>query len=132
MDDWHEEGAPVDAALLAATERAIGVALPAPLRAFWARHNGGWPEDDEPHPLGVHGYVPLGDGPTCAVALHGDLVEANPDFAGLIPFAYDAGGNTFLAPRAGSVGRPVLWLHQEGAAVALDHPLEALLPPDAC
>ncbi|WP_430781414.1 SMI1/KNR4 family protein [Actinoplanes sp. G11-F43] len=129
MIAWHNEGPPVTASMLRQVERDLGVTFPALLRAFYRHHNGGWPTTDEAHPLGVHGYFPIGAGETSLAGTYAALVGAAPRLTGLIPFAYDAGGNTFLAPGRDDGARPVLWLHQENEAVVLEHALDALLPP---
>ncbi|MEV7972324.1 SMI1/KNR4 family protein [Cellulomonas sp. NPDC089187] len=128
-NEWHEDGPPVTVEDIAAAERAIGVRFPAALRAFYLEHNGGSPVDSAPHPLGVHGYEPLGTRGDL-VQLHGDLSEISDEARAFIPFAYDAGGASFLAPSADDPDpRPALFFVDGGDLERIDHPLEALLPP---
>lgn len=126
----HDDGPPVTDAAIGRVERGLGVVLPDRLRAFYLSHNGGWPKTDETHPLGVHGYIPIGDTETSMLRTALTLTEADDRLAGLIPFAYDAGGDIFLTPGGRPTGtRPVLWPAQENHAVTLDHSLNDLLPP---
>lgn len=114
--------------MLRQVKRDLDVTFPMLLWDFYRVHNGGWPVTDEVHPLGVHGYFPIGAAETSLVGMHTALVGVAPELDGLIPFAYDAGGNAFLVSGRDDDARPVLWLHQENEAIVLDHDLGTLLP----
>lgn len=132
---WGGDGPTVDDAVIDTAERTMGVRFPRELRAFYLDHNGGWPEDeddDRQHPF-VHGYTPIGDpgDDTCLVGLAALLAEQDKQLAGLIPFAYDAGGNILLSPRQ-ETARPVplIWLPQTGDLELCEGwVLADLLPP---
>jgi hypothetical protein len=133
---WGGAGPSVDDIDIDAAEHALGVRFPLALRAFYLAHNGGWPDDEEgvaPHPF-VHGYTPIGDpvDDACLVGLAVLLGEQDARLSGLIPFAYDAGGNTILSPgRDAASPAPMIWLPQTDDLEPCDGwTLTALLPTE--
>jgi hypothetical protein len=110
-------GGVLSANVLADAELAIGATLPAELRNFMLRFNGGLPyPEDIPESVSIHVRLRWNDGSPAikygrsanlerVYRVEGepavDLVRANRDFRGRIPedtitFGYDAGGNQFL------------------------------------
>jgi hypothetical protein len=114
----NRSGGPLDEVTLSLAEMEMGTKLPAELRDFMLRFNGGLPVPNNiPEDISVH--VRLRWKPSSAAAarsgrntnleriyrINGDpsvnLVRANKDFKGRIPadtitFGYDAGGSQFL------------------------------------
>lgn len=86
-----------------ATERRLNLRLPEDLKAHYLRHNGGRPQprffEKDGEWYGVHQVLAMvhGDRNTGFEASYESLVLDNPLFpAGVIPFAYDEGGDYFV------------------------------------
>lgn len=78
-------------------QNGFGVQLPLAFRQFYLAHNGGDLSDgnaDNDFLLG--GFTPIKYGAAPIEVVYRDLVDSLPSLEGLIPFAYDFGGNSYL------------------------------------
>lgn len=103
IDAFILTSSPVTTADLAALEQRLAIVLPEDLKAHYLRHNGGRPgpadfeKDGEWY--GIHQMMPMVHGGRNIdfEASYRSLVLDNPLFpSGVIPFAYDEGGDYFV------------------------------------
>lgn len=93
----------------------FGAQLPVAFRQFYLEHNGGDLSDsngDNDFLLG--GFTPIKYGVAPVEVVYRDLVDSLPSLEGLIPFAYDYGGNSYLLSlRNDDYGKIYLYLMDE-------------------
>ncbi|WP_369943927.1 SMI1/KNR4 family protein [Xanthomonas medicagonis] len=71
--------------------------LPAGFRRFYLRHNGGdLSEDNGGNDVLLRGFTPIKYGVAPIERVYRDLIDSVPSLQGMLPFAYDEGGNSFL------------------------------------
>lgn len=93
-EDWEGSASPVGAGDLDELEQLVGCALPRAFRAFYLRHNGGWPLAESGM---LHGFTAVKHGALPIERLWADLRQGGGDaFDEWMPFAHDPGGNLFL------------------------------------
>ncbi|KQR89434.1 hypothetical protein ASG45_08270 [Microbacterium sp. Leaf436] len=93
-EDWEGSALPVGAEDLDELEQLVGCALPRAFRAFYLRHNGGWPLAESGM---LHGFTAVKHGALPIERLWADLRQGGGDaFDEWMPFAHDPGGNLFL------------------------------------
>lgn len=100
---------------LAAFEQQYNVSLPEDFVQFYLNYNGGYlPESDEDNPYLLGGFLPIKYGRVPIEEHYKDLTESFPELKGLIPFAYDDGGNLFLlSSKESDFGKVYIWLMDE-------------------
>jgi cell wall assembly regulator SMI1 len=74
-------------------EQLAGCPLPQAFRAFYLRHNGGWPVAASGM---LHGFVAAKHGALPIERLWADLRDTSGSFDEWMPFAHDPGGNLYL------------------------------------
>jgi len=93
----------------------FGAQLPVAFRQFYLEHNGGDLSDsngDNDFLLG--GFTPIKYGVAPVEVVYRDLVDSLPSLEGLIPFAHDYGGNSYLLSlRNDDYGKIYLYLMDE-------------------
>ena len=109
---------PLEERDLRAIKTTFGRSLPSEFRALYLSCNGGYPIGNRvagPHfVFGINGFNPIRYGRLPIEILHRDYVEAFPETAGYLPFAYDDGGNSFMLRMNGEpYGEVCLWLADE-------------------
>lgn len=111
--------APVPDEELAATEKALGLALPPALRSFMQRFNGARPRlrchRDDRHEVEVGTVLPLRPPNARVMSFEATCQRlfARPDFErALVPFATDTGNANYFCVDARS-GAVVYWLHDD-------------------
>lgn len=93
-EDWEGSALPVGAEDLDELEQLVGCGLPRAFRAFYLRHNGGWPLAESGM---LHGFTAVKHGALPIERLWADLRQGGGDaFDEWMPFAHDPGGNLFL------------------------------------
>ncbi len=92
-EDWEGDESPLRAEDLDGLEQLTECVLPPAFRAFYLRHNGGWPIAESGM---FHGFTAVKHGALPIERLWAGLREDTDAFDEWMPFAYDAGGNIFL------------------------------------
>lgn len=90
--------------------------LPAGFRQFYLRHNGGnLSEDNGDNDFLLGGFTSIKYGVAPIEIVYRDLIDSVPSLQGMLPFAYDSGGNSFLLSlRKDDNGKIYLYLMDEG------------------
>lgn len=96
-------------------EIANNVTLPDDFIDFYLINNGGYfPEKEEPNPFLLGGFFSFLHGKLPIEKRYKELLEDWPNLLGLIPFAYDDGGNLFLISTiSDSYGEVKIWFTDE-------------------
>lgn len=96
-------------------ENCNNLALPNDFIDFYLINNGGYlPEADEPNPFLFGGFFSFSHGKLPIEKRYKELLEDWPNLLGMIPFAYDDGGNLFLISTVSeSYGEVKIWLTDE-------------------
>lgn len=96
-------------------ETSNKIALPKDFIDFYLRNNGGYlPEENEPNPFLLGGFFSFSHGKHPIEKRYKELLEDWPNLLGMIPFAYDDGGNLFLISTVSeSYGEVKIWLIDE-------------------
>lgn len=96
-------------------ETSNNLALPNDFISFYLINNGGYlPEEDEPNPFLLGGFFSFSHGKLPIEKRYKELLEDWPNLLGMIPFAYDDGGNLFLISTVSeSYGEVKIWLTDE-------------------
>ncbi|QKZ03785.1 SMI1/KNR4 family protein [Pseudomonas eucalypticola] len=99
-------------------ERLAGGTLPNAFKVLYLRHNGGFPPsgdfDGDEYVFSINGFNPVKYGRPSIEQLLMRLGEEYSLLKGLVPFAYDDGGNTFmLSVRDADCGVVYLWIQGE-------------------
>ncbi|WP_432732558.1 SMI1/KNR4 family protein [Microbacterium sp. MM2322] len=103
-EDWEGSALPVGAEDLDELEQLVGCALPRAFRAFYLRHNGGWPLAESGM---LHGFTAVKHGALPIERLWADLRQGGGDaFDEWMPFAHDPGGNLFCFTSAANPREP--------------------------
>ncbi|MFZ4833158.1 SMI1/KNR4 family protein [Rouxiella sp. Mn2063] len=91
------------------------VSLPEDFVTFYLNNNGGYLlESDDSNPFLLGGFLHIKYGRVPAEKHYHDLIEGFPELRGLIPFAYDDGGNLFLiSTNLKDYGQVMVWLMDE-------------------
>lgn len=84
QEEWEGDESPVRAEDLDALEQLAGCVLPPVFRAFYLRHNGGWPVASSGM---LHGFTPIAHGSLPIERLWEDLRGMSADFDEWMPFA---------------------------------------------
>jgi hypothetical protein len=78
-------------------QETFNVALPTVFRDFYLEHNGGdLSEGNSDNEFLLGGFTPIKYGEAPIEVVYRDLIDDVPSLKGMIPFAYDQGGNAFL------------------------------------
>ncbi|EJL01895.1 MULTISPECIES: SMI1/KNR4 family protein [Pseudomonas] len=78
-------------------QEKFNVQLPTAFREFYLKHNGGdLSERCSENEFLLGGFTPIKYGNAPIEVVYRDLVDDIPSLKGMIPFAYDQGGNSFL------------------------------------
>jgi len=78
-------------------EKIFSAALPAGFKEFYLRSNGGnLPENKRDNEFLLGGFTPIKYGEAPIEVVYSDLIDDIPSLKGMIPFAYDQGGNSFV------------------------------------
>jgi len=78
-------------------QEKFNVQLPTAFREFYLKHNGGdLSESCSENEFLLGGFTPIKYGNAPIEVVYRDLVDDIPSLKGMIPFAYDQGGNSFL------------------------------------
>ncbi|NIF24412.1 SMI1/KNR4 family protein [Candidatus Pantoea multigeneris] len=96
-------------------EMSNNVELPTNFIDFYLINNGGYsPEKYEPNPFLLGGFFSFSHGKVPIEKRYKELLEDWPNLLGLIPFAYDDGGNLFLISTVSdSYGEIKIWITDE-------------------
>ena len=96
-------------------ETSNKIALPKDFIDFYLINNGGYlPEENEPNPFLLGGFFSFSHGKLPIEKRYKELLEDWPNLLGMIPFAYDDGGNLFLISTVSeSYGEVNIWLIDE-------------------
>lgn len=96
-------------------EQQYNLHLPEDFVKFYLNYNGGYlPESDENNPYLLGGFLPIKYGRVPIEEHYKDLMEGFPELKGLLPFAYDDGGNLFLlSTRQSDFANVYIWLMDE-------------------
>ncbi|QKZ03788.1 SMI1/KNR4 family protein [Pseudomonas eucalypticola] len=118
MLDFEDSELPINLGDFSHIESLAGGALPSSFKKFYLLRNGGYLESKELYGdecvYDIHGFESLKHGDLPIEQLYQDLVESYEFLAGLVPFAFDQGGNNYLVSlRAEDYGKIYIWLHDE-------------------
>ncbi|MBT2342158.1 MULTISPECIES: SMI1/KNR4 family protein [Pseudomonas] len=96
-------------------QEKFNVELPTAFRNFYLRHNGGnLSESSSENEFLLGGFTPIKYGEAPIETVYRDLTDDVPSLKGMIPFAYDQGGNSFLlSVKTDDFGNVYLYLMDE-------------------
>ncbi|EGH74623.1 SMI1/KNR4 family protein [Pseudomonas syringae] len=99
-------------------ENLAGGKLPQSFKKFYLKNNGGYIENKrlygDEYVYSIHGFESIKGGNPGVEASYLDFIENDESFTGLIPFAFDEGGNSYLLSlRPDDYGNIYLWLQEE-------------------
>ncbi|MBT0567976.1 SMI1/KNR4 family protein [Williamsia sp. CHRR-6] len=123
---------PISRGDLAPIERMYEAALPTAVTEFYLANNGGYPAGNrvrgDEFIFSINGFHPIKHGALPIEQLARDYLESTPSLAGMLPFAYDDGGNGFmLSLRSHDRGHIYLWLHQEDRLMSVCRDFDTFL-----
>lgn len=118
MLSLEDAGVSIGLGDFAELEKLSGGRLPQSFKRFYLKNNGGYIENKrlyaEDFVYSIHGFDSIKVGEPPIEVSYMDYVENDESFSGLIPFAFDEGGNNYmLSVRATDYGVVYLWLQDE-------------------
>ena len=118
MLNLEDAGLNIDLGDFAELERLAGGRLPQSFKKFYLKNNGGYVENKrlygDEFVYSIHGFDSIKFGEPPIETSYADFLENDESFSGLIPFAFDEGGNSYmLSVRPADYGVVYLWL-QDG------------------
>ncbi|GKQ48667.1 SMI1/KNR4 family protein [Pseudomonas syringae pv. theae] len=114
----EESGVEVNLGDFAELERLVGGKLPQSFKKFYLKNNGGYIDNKrlygDEYVYSIHGFESIKEGNPGVEVSYLDFVENDKLFLGLVPFAFDEGGNSYLlSVRPDDYGFIYLWLQED-------------------
>jgi hypothetical protein len=118
MLDFEDSASPITIGDFSGLENIVGGALPNSFKKFYLKRNGGYLASKnlyaDDYIYSIHGFDSIKHGDSTIEQSYEDFVESYGELEGLVPFAFDEGGNNYmLSIRSSDYGRIYLWLHEE-------------------
>lgn len=110
-------------------EKLVGASLPSAFKKFYLAHNGGYIENKDlvaqDFVYSIHGFDSVKHGDSTIEESYADFLDSYEYLSGLVPFAFDEGGNNYmLSLRVDDYNSIYLWLHEEEELRLVFHSFE--------